>query len=88
MFSLLVLLFFLSGDITYDEFVTFFEHTYPLMPPEARYLEKWQKQQTEDNTMTAAPFATDVPVCPPHNASCHVSCYAGVMLTTLKSEPH
>eukprot|EP00240_Pyramimonas_obovata_P001075 CAMPEP_0118927436 /NCGR_PEP_ID=MMETSP1169-20130426/4905_1 /TAXON_ID=36882 /ORGANISM="Pyramimonas obovata, Strain CCMP722" /LENGTH=469 /DNA_ID=CAMNT_0006869193 /DNA_START=293 /DNA_END=1699 /DNA_ORIENTATION=+ len=51
-----------SGDIDYDEFVTFFEHTYPLMPPEARYLDKWQKEQTTDNTMTAAPYATDVPV--------------------------
>eukprot|EP00976_Prorocentrum_cordatum_P006915 138725-Prorocentrum_minimum.AAC.7 len=53
-----------SGDVNYNEFVNFFEHSYPLMPPESRNLAKWQKEQTTDNTMTAAPYATDVPVGP------------------------
>lgn len=51
-----------SGDVSYQEMCTFFERYEPLMPDAARYLEQWQATQTKDNTMTAAPFGSDIPV--------------------------
>ena len=51
------------GEIDMHTFTSYLDRFEPLMPESARDLEGWQATQTVDNTMTAAPFATHIPVC-------------------------